>query len=119
MPTYDDKTRTAGLPFVTKLARVILVDARPTTMLRRKEMVGLLKMPATLFMDVKQTVAWRFDEMANPLRGMACDVNDRGLNLVFPVLTDEELRASKGNSVLTFDELISLWHKYEHTLKDV
>ena len=114
---FNPDAKSAGLPFLTKLVRVILVDVRGAK--RVKEYVGLMSIPATLMTDTKQTVAWKFPELMEPLRGTATDVTDRGLNMVFPIVVAEDALSADGRRSLSLDEIDALWRRDEPRLKPI
>lgn len=112
---FNPATKQAGMPFVSKFVRVILVDARKAMMPRRYEMSGMLNIPASFNTNVRQRINWHFTELVEPIVGVLCDVTTAGCNIVVPVMTDAEMERVNGGFA-TFDDLIGLFHQYEPTL---
>lgn len=119
MPKYDAENRAASLPFTPKWVHVFLVDARKGSLCRTVVLRAFMPLPASLNTDVRQTMAWKFPELKyEKMQGVACDIRKNSCNIIFPILTDEEVIDKRGH-VLTFDEVVLLWKQAEPKLKEI
>lgn len=100
-----------GTPFQETWVCVILLDVRGGRV--QRELQGRMRVPkAVLTPNVRQTVRWNFDELREPLCGVSCDASSRGVNLIFPVLSNADVMGKDGKP-LSMDDLANLWIRDE------
>jgi hypothetical protein len=97
--------------------RVIIADSREGNIVRKVELLGRLVIPMPVKVG-KIIVNFRFDELKNPLKGVVCDIQFGGCNIVFPIMHPNDAVATDGK-YLSLDEVKQLFLKYHPELKEV
>lgn len=112
------KNRGQKIPVQTlqKLVRIILIDKRKGNLVKRVEMMGMMNIPITVYLGEIRT-NWHFDELKNPVKGLALDVQANGCNLVFPFLEREDALDIREERSLSLEELKQIFLKYHPTMK--
>jgi len=112
--TPSDRGQAIPVSSVSKFVRIIVVDVRE----QRKEfsLEGMMKIPHSVYLGEIKT-NWDFDEIEGKMCGVALDVQANGVNLVFPILKDNQVVNPKDGKPLTYDEIRQIFVKYHPDLK--
>lgn len=103
------------LPQKCQQVTVILVDTR--SLPRKAELFGILNMPTVLLFG-GSLVKFSPKDMKHPLKGVVCDADGTGCNIVFPIVERHEGQNTKGQD-MTFEDIITAVRDFEPRLQVV
>lgn len=112
--TPSSKGPAIPVPTAAKWVRIILIEGRPATIVKRIELFGEMEIPMAVYLGQIKT-NWHFDELKNPVVGLALDVCANGCNLCFAFTAPEDAMDKEGIHSLSLEELKMLFLKYHPT----
>ena len=111
-PSQDITSDNRGEPLrvVGKLrfVRVIVVDLRPGYLKRQFELEGKMVIPQEVC-EGNVITNWAFDELLDPMMGVVTDAQAEGVNIVFPIVHENNAMASDRRDYLSFEEIRSIF----------
>jgi hypothetical protein len=104
------------VPTRSRTVTVILVDARgvPTKRIFRANM----QFPLPLCKE-GQRARFPIPEFKKAPEGVVCDVEPTALTIVFPFVDPEDAQHITTKNILSMDEIVDLFQKFEPRLKEV
>ena len=77
---------------------------------------GFIKFPKFLLVEKGHKINWRIPEINPSPKAVVTDIGASHVTIVFPFTEDSDARETGTGKILTFDDLIDLFLRYEPSL---